>query len=148
MLCSDCRETPDPILIVGAGLSAADAVTAARFRGIPVLHLFRNKNNNSNYWQDKNKKNDSAFSSSDRLRWLPPSMYPEYHKVSEMMADGGTNYPLYQALANYTLVDLHPISNSSSGDKKLVTMSAPNGELRSFHVSVVAILIGKKFVNE
>jgi len=34
-----------PVLIIGAGLSAADAIMAARFRGIPVLHAFRNSLN-------------------------------------------------------------------------------------------------------
>lgn len=53
----------DPVLVVGAGLSAADAVMAARGRNVPVLHVFRNKN------ADLNKQ-------------LPENMYPEYHKVS------------------------------------------------------------------
>lgn len=53
----------DPVLIVGAGLSAADAVIATRARNIPVLHVFRNK-------------------SADLSKQLPENMYPEYHKVS------------------------------------------------------------------
>lgn len=53
---------PDPVLIVGAGLSAADAVIATRGRNVPVLHVFRNKSSN--------------FS-----KKLPENMYPEYHKV-------------------------------------------------------------------
>lgn len=52
----------DPVLVVGAGLSAADAVVALRGRNIPVLHAFRNK-------------------SADLNRQLPENMYPEYHKV-------------------------------------------------------------------
>lgn len=54
---------PDPVLVVGAGLSAADAVIATRGRNVPVLHVFRNKSVN--------------FS-----KRLPENMYPEYHKVS------------------------------------------------------------------
>lgn len=53
----------DPVLIVGAGLSAADAVIAVRGRNIPVIHVFRNKT------ADLNKQ-------------LPENMYPEYHKVN------------------------------------------------------------------
>lgn len=53
---------PDPVLVVGAGLSAADAIIATRCRNIPVLHLFRNK-------------------TSDLGKQLPENMYPEYHKV-------------------------------------------------------------------
>lgn len=53
----------DPVVVVGAGLSAADAVIAARARNIPVIHVFRNKSATLN-------------------RHLPENMYPEYHKVS------------------------------------------------------------------
>jgi hypothetical protein len=56
----------DPVLIVGAGLSAADAVIAARFRSLPILHVFRKK----------------AAALSTGSTQLPENMYPEYHKVS------------------------------------------------------------------
>lgn len=52
----------DPVVVVGAGLSAADAVIAARARNIPVIHVFRNKSATLN-------------------KQLPENMYPEYHKV-------------------------------------------------------------------
>lgn len=55
----------DPVLIVGAGLSAADAIIAAHFRGIPIIHAFRKK----------------AEDPSLIFRQLPSNMYPEYHKV-------------------------------------------------------------------
>jgi cation diffusion facilitator CzcD-associated flavoprotein CzcO len=55
----------DPVLIVGAGLSAADAIIAAHFRGIPIIHAFRRK----------------ADDPSLIFRQLPSNMYPEYHKV-------------------------------------------------------------------
>lgn len=55
-------EEVDPVLIVGAGLSAADAVIATRGRNVPVAHVFRSK-------------------STDLNRQLPENMYPEYHKV-------------------------------------------------------------------
>jgi hypothetical protein len=53
----------DPVLIVGAGLSAADGVLAARFRSLPIVHVFRKK-------------------AGTLVRELPENMYPEYHKVS------------------------------------------------------------------
>lgn len=53
----------EPVVVVGAGLSAADAVIAARARNIPVIHVFRNKSATLN-------------------KQLPENMYPEYHKVS------------------------------------------------------------------
>ena len=55
----------EPILIVGAGLSAADAIIAAHFHGIPIIHAFRRK----------------AEDPSLIFRSLPSNMYPEYHKV-------------------------------------------------------------------
>ncbi|XP_015601511.1 oxidative stress-induced growth inhibitor 2 [Cephus cinctus] len=129
----------DPVLVVGAGLSAADAVIAARFRGIPVLHAFRDSSGDS--WRKDNDEDAGiklGGSGYDRLQWLPASIYPEYHKVYEMMADGGTNYPLYKALPGYNLVEL---GNSSN---KTVTLCAPNGRLETYCVSVAAILIGSK----
>lgn len=56
----------DPVVVVGAGLSAADAVIAARARNIPVIHVFRNKSATLN-------------------KQLPENMYPEYHKVSLLL---------------------------------------------------------------
>lgn len=56
----------DPVLIVGAGLSAADAVMAVRSRNIPVVHVFRGR-------------------SAEFTKQLPENMYPEYHKVGPML---------------------------------------------------------------
>lgn len=55
----------DPLVIIGAGLSAADAIIAAHFHGIPIIHAFRRK----------------ADDPSLIFRQLPSNMYPEYHKV-------------------------------------------------------------------
>lgn len=122
-------------MIIGAGLSAADAIIAARFRGIPVLHAFRESINKTE-GKEANESSENAF---DRLQWLPASMYPEYHKVYEMMADGGTNYPLYKSLPGYTLVDLGEQSREKRHTAKLYS---PSGQLCTVNVSVVAILIG------
>ncbi|XP_077431443.1 oxidative stress-induced growth inhibitor 2 [Vanacampus margaritifer] len=59
----------DPILIVGAGLSAADAVLCACSSNIRVLHVFRKSVDDS----------DLIF------KQLPKTLYPEYHKVYNMM---------------------------------------------------------------
>lgn len=56
------RESFYPVVVVGAGLSAADAIIAARGRNVPVIHIFRNKSTAVN-------------------KQLPENMYPEYHKV-------------------------------------------------------------------
>ncbi|XP_014606025.1 PREDICTED: oxidative stress-induced growth inhibitor 2-like isoform X1 [Polistes canadensis] len=133
----------DPVLVIGAGLSAADAIMATRFRGIPVLHVFRDASN------DWNKESNDKIQTNnlDKLQWLPSSIYPEYHKVYEMMADGGTNYPLYKSLSGYSLADLNINNddrNSNQCNKHTVTLCAPNGQLQKFRVSIVAILIGYK----
>lgn len=59
----------DPVLIVGAGLSAADAVLCACNSNIRVLHVFRKSLDNP----------DLIF------KELPKTLYPEYHKVYNMM---------------------------------------------------------------
>ncbi|KAF7669734.1 hypothetical protein LDENG_00147000 [Lucifuga dentata] len=59
----------DPVLIVGAGLSAADAVLCACNSNITVLHVFRKTIDNP----------DLIF------KQLPKTLYPEYHKVYNMM---------------------------------------------------------------
>ncbi|KAG7475347.1 oxidative stress-induced growth inhibitor 2 [Solea senegalensis] len=59
----------DPVLIVGAGLSAADAILCACNSNIRVLHVFRKSVDDS----------DLIF------KQLPKTMYPEYHKVYNMM---------------------------------------------------------------
>lgn len=136
-------EQEHPVLVVGAGLSAADAIMAARFRGIPVLHAFRNS---TNEWDKETAvKINSSY---DRLQWLPSAIYPEYHKVYEMMADGGTNYPLYKSLPGYMLVSLDEVDGDESIDvncrrMRMATLSAPDGQLHTFQVSTAAILIGK-----
>lgn len=55
-------EDIEPVLVVGAGLSAADAIIAVRGRNVPVIHVFRSKS------PELNKQ-------------LPENLYPEYHKV-------------------------------------------------------------------
>lgn len=135
----DSIEQIPPVLVIGAGLSAADAIMAARFRGIPVLHAFRNS---LNEWDKQTA--ERITTSYDRLQWLPDSIYPEYHKVYEMMADGGTNYPLYKSLPGYTLVSLcENRQNGNRNSNRTVTFSAPDGQLHTFEVSIAAILIGK-----
>lgn len=59
----------DPVLIVGAGLCAADAVLCACNSGVRVLHAFRRGINDP----------DLIF------KQLPKTLYPEYHKVYNMM---------------------------------------------------------------
>lgn len=56
------RSNPKPIIIVGAGLSSADAVLSCRNSGVPVIHVYRNRT-----------------AGLDKL--LPENIYPEYFEV-------------------------------------------------------------------
>lgn len=58
IICSELN----PVLVVGAGLSAADAVTICRSSGIKVIHVYRNR-------------------SAGLDKMLPETVYPEYHEV-------------------------------------------------------------------
>lgn len=109
----------DPVLIVGAGLSAADAVLSARFRSLPIIHVFRR----SNVSLDKT---------------LPENMYPEYHKVHQMMSDQGGGYQDYCAYQEHKVIEI-----SELPDKK-VRIISPSGIITSHQVSLMAVLIGTR----
>ena len=58
-------QSSDPVLVVGAGLTAADAVLAAHHLNTPVYHVFRR----------------SVTDPGLIFNQLPKLLYPEYHKV-------------------------------------------------------------------
>ncbi|XP_070693983.1 oxidative stress induced growth inhibitor 1 [Pempheris klunzingeri] len=62
-------QSSDPVLVVGAGLTAADAVLAAHHLSTPVYHAFRR----------------SVTDPGLIFNQLPKLLYPEYHKVHQMM---------------------------------------------------------------
>uniref|UniRef100_A0A8D3DGF7 Oxidative stress-induced growth inhibitor 1 n=1 Tax=Scophthalmus maximus TaxID=52904 RepID=A0A8D3DGF7_SCOMX len=62
-------QTSDPVLVVGAGLTAADAVLAAHHLNTPVYHAFRRP----------------VADPGLIFNQLPKLLYPEYHKVHQMM---------------------------------------------------------------
>ncbi|KAM6967473.1 oxidative stress-induced growth inhibitor 2 [Aplochiton taeniatus] len=146
----------DPILIVGAGLSAADAVLCACNSNIPVLHVFRKHVDDS----------DLIF------KQLPKRLYPEYHKVYHMMrsqthatTNSAANGALSTSLAssvcakmcskphssdkatdgspslfpNYTSFPEHCVV-SFQPDMKCILQG--NNSLKAFKISMVLVLIG------
>ena len=130
----------EPILIVGSGLSAADAIIAARSRRIPVLHVFRNVT--------KSSKNKSEFKNQifGKLKGLPESMYPEYHKVYEMMINETKNYPHYKSLPDHVVIEFSVGSDKYTRSKmRRVTICTPQNRLVSYRVSFAAVLIGNCF---
>lgn len=75
----------DHVLVVGAGLSASDAILAAHKKNLNVIHVFR----------DTPCGNPAMM-----LRKLPRSIYPEYVNMYELMCgekveDWYTPYPHY-----------------------------------------------------
>ena len=113
---------PDPLLVVGAGLSAADAILMALQQHVPVVHVFRR----------------GANDSSQILKKLPKNMYPEYHEIHSLMKGAHEN-PLYKAFPEQDVVEL-------TDDKRaLIRPHKKMGEeISSFSVSHVAILIGSR----
>ncbi|XP_064639755.1 oxidative stress-induced growth inhibitor 1-like [Lineus longissimus] len=59
----------DPVVVVGAGLSAADAILYAEDFNLPVVHVFRRLARDPMLIFNK----------------LPKAMYPEYHMIHSMM---------------------------------------------------------------
>lgn len=119
-----------PVCIVGAGLSAADAILMALNSGIPVIHIFRRAPNDPSLIFKK----------------LPRSMYPEYHRVASLMK-GETENELYQAYPRHRLVEvssqmvfLKPCSSSSRSPSP----HGADGSIISVDVSCTVIMIGSR----
>lgn len=112
----------DPILIVGAGLTAADAILFAHHCNIPVIHAFRRR------------VNDPALI----FNQLPQVMYPEYHKVHQMMKEQAVPYPgPYEC---YVSLPEHHVVSFSEGGK--CVFRDKNGRQKVFHISMAFVLIG------
>ncbi|KAG9275894.1 oxidative stress-induced growth inhibitor 2 [Astyanax mexicanus] len=130
----------DPVLVVGAGLSAADAVLCACNHSISVLHVFR-------------KRSDDP---SLIFKQLPKTLYPEYHRVYHMMCSQtyatspiANNCSASQAVPSsassvlfpdYTSFPEHCVL-SFQPDMRCV-LRGSNGVLKAFKVSMVLVLIG------
>jgi len=120
----------DPILVIGAGLSAADAIISAQGHDIPVVHLFRRAVDDPQLIFNK----------------LPVNLYPEYHNVHKMMSEGSIEvdrqmkgetvereHPRYQSYAQTVVKNI-------SRDRR-VTIIGPNTQTE-MQVSYVLVLIG------
>ncbi|XP_063801807.1 oxidative stress-induced growth inhibitor 1 [Pseudophryne corroboree] len=112
----------DPVLIIGAGLTAADAILLAHHYNIPVIHAFRRR------------VNDPALI----FNQLPQVMYPEYHKVHQMMKEQsvfqGGPYKGYISFPEH-----HTICFKD--DKKCIFRDQ-HGQHKVFRVSMALVLIG------
>uniref|UniRef100_A0A1L8DD72 Uncharacterized protein n=1 Tax=Nyssomyia neivai TaxID=330878 RepID=A0A1L8DD72_9DIPT len=120
------RRTMKPVLIVGAGLSAADAITICRQSGIPVIHAFR-----------------SRTAGLDKM--LPGNVYPEYHEVHRMMKAPHEAHSCYTPLPEHTIADVISVPSASGEERRrVIVRHIKTGETRDFEVSFCAILIGAR----
>jgi len=115
------HSSAEPMLVVGAGLSAADAILMALQSKVPVIHAFRSGPNDSNLI----------------LRKLPQNVYPEYYRVHSLMK-GTIQKPLYKPLPRQDVVEIKE-------DKKvLLKPHKHNCDIISLEVSHMAVLIGSR----
>lgn len=77
----------DPLVIVGAGLSAADAILYAQTMNIPVVHIFR-----------RDVEDPLVI-----YKKLPQLLYPEYHSVHQMMRDGDSDDGSYKSFPKHAI---------------------------------------------
>ncbi|XP_014669795.1 PREDICTED: oxidative stress-induced growth inhibitor 2-like [Priapulus caudatus] len=111
----------DPVMIVGAGLCAADAVIAAAKHGVPVVHAFRR----------------AATDPQLIVNRLPAKVYGEYHRVLVMMKGGGDSVCGYVPLAQHSVHSIRP-------DARVVLRSTRSGSYNTVKVSHVIVLIGSR----
>ncbi|KAJ7338980.1 hypothetical protein JRQ81_012882 [Phrynocephalus forsythii] len=113
----------DPVLIIGGGLTAADAVLCAYNNNIPVIHVFHRRVTDPNLI----------------FKQLPKNIYPEYHKVYHMMCTQSvtmayTLHPGYTSFPEHQILSFQP-------DMKCVIQSV-SGLKKILKFSVAVVLIG------
>lgn len=114
-----------PIIIVGAGLSAADAIQKCRSLKLHVIHVYRNHNTGLD-------------------KMLPENIYPEYHEIHKMMQNHTKHHDFYTAYPGYTISQLDH-QYSSTGTSHLVTLkNLKTKDAVELDVSYCAILIGSR----
>jgi hypothetical protein len=105
------RLQKEPLLIVGSGLSAADAILLAQKYSIKIVHVIRRSVNDPNLVFNK----------------LPKKIYPEYQRVYEQMAHNRYNNEQSQinndqtTLGNYVLYDEYQIKKFTSKRTVILT---------------------------
>lgn len=118
-------QSSEPVLVVGAGLTAADAVLAAHHLNAPVYHTFRR----------------SVTDPGLIFNQLPKLLYPEYHKVYQMMtqqqdtsSSSSSSYPGYLSFPKHRVVRFSP-------DRKCI-LESDSGQQTALPVSKALVLIG------
>ena len=124
---SDARSSPvsddvipsNPILIIGAGLSAADAVLQALEKGVKVVHAFYQDSDNSGLIFHK----------------MPPDVYKEYRHVFTLMQGKATH-------ECYTPLPKHKVVEFEKGGRCRLRKDDNGGREVELDVSSCYVLIG------
>jgi len=131
-----------PVMIVGAGLSAADAVIECRKANVDVFHVYRNVASGivsqvSSYFLSLL----FIFPFLQLQFALPQKYFPEYNEVFDMMRSSeSVQYDFYHALPEFELKKMRTING-----KHFVTVhSLRTGETRTIEVAYCAIFIGSR----
>jgi len=119
---NELRPGTDPLLIVGAGLSAADAILLGLACDIPMIHVFRRDVEDPNIV----------------FRKLPPKLYPEYHRVHTMMREERNED------GSYCSYPQHCIREFKEDGKVLISHAKGSGADTVLQVSKVLVLIGSR----
>lgn len=107
----------DPILIVGSGLSAADAILKCSQFDHPILHVF-------NSYKFLNENN------------FPKNLYPEYNHIYKIMKKD-IIIDTYKPLMRHVVKEIY-----SSIKGKRVQIVSPDGVVSWHKVSLIVILVG------
>jgi thioredoxin reductase len=123
------RVLDESVVIVGSGLTAADAILTCKQYGIPVKHVFRRH------------PEDPALI----FNQLPENLYPEYHMVHDTMK-GSLNTPSF----DYKTFPMHSVSDIRKNKEVVLTnllgadADAETPSRTTIRASYVLVLIGKK----
>lgn len=124
------------VLIVGSGVSAADAVRLCRSAGLHALHLHRTP--------------------ADALARLSPDTYPDYCQIYQMMCDGAEgNHNNYTSYPNHNIMDItneSPSNKLTTDDiedyalslKRVKLLNLNTNEITELQVYAIGVFIGSK----
>ncbi|XP_059055697.1 oxidative stress-induced growth inhibitor 1-like isoform X2 [Achroia grisella] len=123
-----------PVLIVGSGVSAADAVWLTLRANRHALHLHRTP--------------------AEALARLSPQTYPDYCQVYKMMCDRTSgDYVNYTSYPEHVIVDVTPETTDSPETtdteydtrlKRVKLLNIVTNEVQEVTVSIITVLIGSK----
>ena len=118
-----CKKIKKPVLVVGDGLSAADAVLELVSNEIPVVHILRHDLNDEELVLNK----------------MPTQVYHDYAKVKDMMSK-----PVFTAQGDCLYQAYFKCQLLSISKHKECKLKMQDGKCQTHSVSAVFILIGTR----